>query len=248
VTEIKEPSTPAISPFTRRKSRTIASLLSAGVMIVFPFLLLMANVRLVMSPLFLRFEYSRPGFPDDFYGFTQEDRLNYAPYAVNYLLNGEDITFLGDLTFPDGTSLFNIRELRHMRDVKSVTQVVYLVTVVVAVLGVRAMYLLRKFGRLRVTLFRASILTLSLIATIVIAAVMNWNFFFTGFHTLFFEGGTWYFAYSDTLIRLFPEQFWFDAALTIGGFTTFEAVIVILITRFGSFHPSRNSNVDAAHA
>jgi integral membrane protein (TIGR01906 family) len=134
-----------------------------------------------------------------------------------------------------------------MRDVKSVTQVVYLVTVVIAVLIFGAAYLLRQLGRLRIILFRASILTLGLIAAIVIAAILNWNFFFTGFHTLFFEGGTWYFAYSDTLIRLFPEQFWFDAALTIGGLTTLEAVVVILITRFRSHHLSRNSNMDEAN-
>ena len=33
----------------------------------------------------------------------------------------------------------------------------------------------------------------------------------------FFAAGTWTFEYSDTLIRLFPEAFWYDAALTIAG-------------------------------
>jgi uncharacterized membrane protein len=31
---------------------------------------------------------------------------------------------------------------------------------------------------------------------------------FVGFHQVFFDAGTWTFAYSDTLIRLFPERFW----------------------------------------
>lgn len=39
-----------------------------------------------------------------------------------------------------------------------------------------------------------------------------WNFF-VGFHSLFFTGDSWLFAYSDTLIRLFPIRFWQDAFL-----------------------------------
>jgi uncharacterized membrane protein len=46
--------------------------------------------------------------------------------------------------------------------------------------------------------------------------------FFTFFHTLFFEGDSWLFYYSDSLIRLFPIRFWQDAflwaaALALGG-------------------------------
>jgi uncharacterized membrane protein len=37
--------------------------------------------------------------------------------------------------------------------------------------------------------------------------------FFAGFHSLFFEGDTWLFLFSDTLIRLFPIRFWQDAFL-----------------------------------
>jgi hypothetical protein len=56
--------------------------------------------------------------------------------------------------------------------------------------------------------------TIGLIVVIGIAVNPNvfWNFF-TGFHTLFFEGDSWMFLYSDTLIRLFPIRFWQDAFL-----------------------------------
>jgi integral membrane protein (TIGR01906 family) len=37
---------------------------------------------------------------------------------------------------------------------------------------------------------------------------------FVGFHSLFFEGDSWLFLYSDTLIRLFPLRFWQDAFLS----------------------------------
>jgi integral membrane protein (TIGR01906 family) len=37
--------------------------------------------------------------------------------------------------------------------------------------------------------------------------------FFEGFHAIFFEGDSWLFLFSDTLIRLFPIRFWQDAFL-----------------------------------
>ena len=37
--------------------------------------------------------------------------------------------------------------------------------------------------------------------------------FFALFHAIFFEGDSWLFYYSDTLIRLFPIRFWQDAFL-----------------------------------
>ena len=44
------------------------------------------------------------------------------------------------------------------------------------------------------------------------ASVAFWQFF-TAFHGLFFKGDSWMFLYSDTLIRLFPMQFWQDVFL-----------------------------------
>jgi integral membrane protein (TIGR01906 family) len=56
--------------------------------------------------------------------------------------------------------------------------------------------------------------TIGLIVVIGIVIDPNvfWNFF-AGFHSLFFEGDSWLFLYSDTLIRLFPIRFWQDAFL-----------------------------------
>ncbi|MDX1994875.1 MAG: TIGR01906 family membrane protein [bacterium] len=207
-----------------------------------PVLLVLFSVRLVMTPLFLQLEYNRPGFPEDDYGFTREDRLRLAPYAVNYLLNDADIGYLGDLTFPDGSPLYNERELRHMEDVKVVTRAAFTfliilslgAAVVTAVLAYRA----ETRRDLRTGLMQGSILTLSIIGTIIVVAIAAWDFFFTAFHEVFFESGTWRFLYSDTLIRLFPEQFWFDAALTIGGLTTLGAVVIFVsMWRWGKSAP-----------
>lgn len=197
-----------------------------------PLLLALVSARLVMTSGYLWLEYHRPGFPEDVYGFTLEDRLRHAPYAVEYLLNGADIRYLGDLRFADGDPLFTDRELRHMVDVKAVTQGAFAAALIGGLAALGLGYLLARDPATRPILRRAlrdgAVATLGLIASIVVVAVAAWNTFFTLFHRLFFADGTWQFLYSDTLIRLFPEQFWFDTALVIGGLMTVGALGILL--------------------
>jgi integral membrane protein (TIGR01906 family) len=220
-----------IAPYSRSR-RLLEWPLRLYITLVFPFLVVMIFVRIVMSPLFPQFEYNRPGFPADYYGFTVQDRLNYAPFAIQYLLNGDDISFLGNLHFPDGSDMYNTRELHHMRDVKVVTQYAFIFAFVGSILAVVIMYYLWRSNRaaLYSALLNGSRLTIGLILAIVIIAVTSWETFFTAFHGLFFAGGTWQFEYSDTLIRLFPEQFWFDASLIIGGATLLVALVTMYVT------------------
>ncbi len=99
----------------------LTQLIRTYLSLMLPVLLVLLSVRVVMSHTFLEFEYNRPDFPPDVYGFTREDRLHYAPFAVDYLLNDAGIEYLAQLTFSNGTPLYNPRELRHMEDVKVVT-------------------------------------------------------------------------------------------------------------------------------
>src|SRR5690348_492961 len=116
-----------MTPFTTmtetRASKGVLWVAQSYLTVIFPFVLVLLAARLVMTPLFLQFEYNRPDFPPDEFGFTREDRLNYAPYALNYLLNGAGVEYLGDLKDSDGRLLYQADELRHMRDVKNLTQI-----------------------------------------------------------------------------------------------------------------------------
>lgn len=223
---------------SRRNLRLLGYLVQAFFTIAVPILLTLMSVRVVMTPLFLQIEYNRPGFPEDIYGFTTDERLEYGQPAISYLLNGEDIDYLADQTFPNGAPLYNARELRHMEDVKVVTRAAYFLLLYtgIAALGISALAWWQKPLRrnLRQGLMNGAILTLTTIAFIVAFALFAWDFFFTTFHNVFFESGTWRFAYSDTLIRLFPEQLWFDAAIIIGGLTLGGSfVILFVIWRWG---------------
>ncbi len=197
-----------------------------------PVWLVLTGVRLLMTETYLQVAYSTPGFPADVYGFSMDDRRAYAPFAVRYLLNDAGIDDLGHLTFPDGSPMYNARELRHMADVKTVAQTAFgFHSVFTAALLLIIVYLGRRPATrltLRRALARGGWITLLGITLLVILVALYWDFFFTAFHQLFFESGTWRFEYSDTLIRLFPEFFWFNAALTIGGLVVIGALLLIL--------------------
>lgn len=215
------------------------SFLSWLVTILIPFVLIGLAIRVLLSPIFYKVEYNMPYFPADEYGFTKEDRLKWAPYAVKYLVNDADISYLGDLKFDDGKPLFNERELRHMIDVKRLTQAAlrlwYLSLALVLALGswawfghfVSAQY--DWWESYRLGLKRGGWLMIALAVTIglVVAAGILidpnvFDTFFAAFHGLFFEGNSWLFLFSDTLIRLFPVRFWEDvflwaAVIALGG-------------------------------
>ncbi len=185
-----------------------------------PVVIVLIMVRLVMNPLFLQWEYNRPGFPEDRYGFTNEDRMRWAPVAVEYLLNDADISYLADLRFDNGQPLYNARELSHMVDVKMVVQraltLLTLALLLLVALGVWAW----RAGWLEIYrqgLVRGGWLTVFLLLTVLLTVLFTFGVFFTTFHNIFFAEGTWTFLYSDTLIRLFPERFWQDIAILIGG-------------------------------
>jgi hypothetical protein len=92
------------------------------VTILLPLAITFLGARLVLTHAFLEIDYHTPGFPADPYGFTLQDRLRWSKISWDYLLNNADISFLGNLKFPDGSPLFNERELSHMQDVKGVIQ------------------------------------------------------------------------------------------------------------------------------
>lgn len=184
-----------------------------------PVVLVLTAVRLLMMPAFLTFEYSTPNFPADPYGFTQADRLYWSNIALDYLLNDAGIEFLADLTFADGSPVYNERELRHMVDVKSALQValaVWRISLGGLVLLAIWAWLGGWIEAYKRGLGRGGWLTAFAIAFIILFVLVSFGVFFVAFHNVFFEPGTWMFEFSDTLIRLFPERFWRDIFIYVG--------------------------------
>lgn len=192
------------------------------VTLLIPAAIVLTGVRLLFFPTFLHLEYNMPGFPDDPFGFTLEDRLYWSQIAMEYLLNDAGIEFLGELKFEDGSTVYNERELRHMVDVKKAIKMTlnvwYLSLAGLLGLGIwtwrsgwAALY--------RQGASRGGWLTVILIAAILASVFAAFGVFFVAFHNVFFEAGTWMFLFSDTLIRLFPERFWRDIFVYVGMFS-----------------------------
>ncbi len=189
--------------------------------LIVPFALLLTGVRLLLTPVFIQIEYRIPSFPEDRFGMTMEERFRWAPVALDYLLNDEEISFLGDLEFEDGSPFFNERELGHMEDVKSVVSYALTVWYILLVILVGSGFWFRREGWWNDFLKRLAFggaLTVGVILSLLVVLLISFRKLFTAFHALFFEGDTWLFPTSDTLIRLFPIRFWQDAFISVGVF------------------------------
>lgn len=208
----------------------LARILQVMIAVFFPVMLLAAAIRAVATPLFLWVEYHRPGFPSDSYGFSTDDRMTYGSYAVDYLLNFSGARYLGDLVTAGGEPLYLESEVSHMADVKTVLTIAFVSALVMAVLSLLAcIYLAKRSpGGIRRALFSGAVLTLVLVGALIVTAVLGWENFFTQVHTLFFANGNWTFRMDDTLIRLFPAQFWMDAGIAIAALVLLTCIVVLI--------------------
>ena len=202
--------------------------------LLIPYLLIMTAVRLILTPMFLQVEYHTPNFPADPYGFTTQDRLQFTGDLINYLVNNDGISYLGGLTFPDGSPLFKDSELSHMVDVKNLVQT----TLKIWVIGLALLVLLGLWAwrnhwleDYRLGIRRGGWVTVGLIFAILLFVVLSFRTFFTDFHRIFFVGNSWIFQYSDTLIRLLPLRFFQDCFIDGGIFTLVGGFILGLAVK-----------------
>ena len=194
-----------------------------------PIILSTLTILLLLSPVFINLEYQRPGFPEDSYGFSTEERLEYGNLTRRYLVTRQTLDVLRDLEFENGEALYLERELTHLEDVKVVIQGlmrVFYGAGAVCILGVIISQRNQTREDFYWALFRGGRLTAILLITILFFTLISFRALFTSFHLIFFEGDSWLFRFSDTLIRLFPLQFWQDVFLVFGLVTLSAAVIL----------------------
>ncbi|MEA3342228.1 MAG: TIGR01906 family membrane protein [Chloroflexota bacterium] len=212
------------SPLCTRWPRLIQWL----IVLSLPIFLLLSNTRIATGHWFIHWEYGKEDFPPDPYGLSTAERIPLAETCVDYLATGADISLLGDLQLPNGEPAFNQRELRHMFDVQVVYGHLMTARTIAALALAGGIGALLAQGRTRwrtpAALLHGSALTLGLLGAVGAYMALSWGEFFTTFHRIFFEGETWIFDYSDTLIRLFPIRFWMDVAAVIVGLLVVEAL------------------------
>ncbi|MDJ0751963.1 MAG: TIGR01906 family membrane protein [Ardenticatenaceae bacterium] len=218
---------------------TFAKFFKWLMVLAMPFMLGFGTIRAVINWDYPSFEYAR--IPPDAYGWTPEERLANAHVTLAYLQRpepAEEVIFMiEELTLPEDPAqpLYNEREIGHMLDVKIVADQLRNIFWVLGVLIIITLLFLLSMSELRP--LAADLLRqggwATIIALVGIGAFIGlaWQYFFVLFHELLFPPGTWTFYYTDSLIRLFPEQFWFDVGVLIVAATLLQGVILVVIGR-----------------
>lgn len=187
---------------------------SVLVVVTLPWFLALTSLLPLLTPAFLRLQYARPDVPPSA-RFSAQERQAFAQAAAHYLVSTEGIDYLANLTGQDGSPLFNERELTHMVDVKVLLGQAIALDVVLALLFAACMGILlsqeETTDRTPRYLLAGSLVAPALAICALIVVPLQFQWFFVEFHHVFFEGETWLFPRTDTLIQLFPEQFWFNA-------------------------------------
>jgi len=219
-------------------SRPLVGVLRWLIALAMPVFIALSCIRIVWNPWFVHWEYGKPDFPGDFYGLTNELRVEYILQWLDYY-NSDVSPEAGAAAFSamrwPGTELplYSPYEVSHMIDVRLLTDTLWRILPVVAVIVVGGLLLLlarrdtRRDGY--AAIFMGGLISTILFVGIILFVLLSWRTFFVTFHEILFPPGTWTFEYSSTLIRIFPDRFWFDAGVLLVGGALAIAVIVTLI-------------------
>ncbi len=135
-----------------------------------------------------------------------------------------------DAALEAGVPLLDASERSHMSDVSRLVRILAAVALVAAAVAVASALALRRQPRRtgRILLVAGGLVgavAILLAGTFAVA----FEAAFLAFHEIFFPPGTYLFADGSNLITLFPEAFWFDAALAAGATIIASAIGVSLV-------------------
>ncbi len=205
-------------------SRFLRSLAQWVITLLLPVFLVFSTLYILMTDAYVGYEYNKPGFPMSV-RFPQEARYHNAVEGLKFIR--------GERTLEQFIALgvWNEREIKHMLDVRGVVLDALTAHALAGTLILGALvYLLRTRETRRLAysaVLNGSILTIALIASIGIFSAVAFNQFFTLFHFIFFEGDTWLFPVTDSLIQLYPPiEFQAEFAYAMVLFAIAGAIIV----------------------
>jgi integral membrane protein (TIGR01906 family) len=218
--------------------RPLVGILRWLVALAMPVFIVLLALRIVWNPWYVHWEYSKPDFPPDTYGFTNEERVEYVLQWIDYY-NGntspeEGLQQFTALRMP-GTDqpLYSPYEVSHMLDVRILTDTLWRVLAVAAIIVVGGLlallipYATRREGY--AAIFMGGLISTIFLLGAILFVLLSWRTFFVALHDVFFPPGTWTFGWESTLIRIFPDRFWFDAGVLLVGSSLVTAIIVTVI-------------------
>lgn len=206
--------------------RSFAHILSLIITLGVPIALILANVFLFMNPTWLAFQYSQPDFPSSV-RFTPQERYRLASESIEYVRGNRTLAQFSAL------GVYDDREIKHMVDVRELVDKVKIVLPLIAILIIACLVALARKKETRALaargLLNGAMLTIGLFVAVGLFAAVGFQTFFTLFHKIFFEGDTWLFNSTDSLIQFYPLPFWFATSIGLVATTLGEAIIIGLI-------------------
>ena len=207
-------------------SRSLANLLALAITLGVPIALILVNAFLFMHPTWLAFQYSQPDFPLSV-RFTPQERYHFASESIEYVRGNRTLEQFKSL------GVYDDREIKHMVDVRELVDRVKIVLPVTALLIIISLITLARSKENRALaargLLNGALLTIGLFVAVGLVAALGFQTFFTLFHRIFFEGETWLFNYTDSLIQFYPLPFWFATSIALVGLTIVQAIVIGLI-------------------
>jgi integral membrane protein (TIGR01906 family) len=164
-------------------------------------------------------------------GLEQPELDKAADGLIGYFKSGEE--FIDITVMKDGEpfQLFNEREIGHLKDVKALFQLVYWLLLGSLIYGLvyagKCIFLWKDRRYMSQGLVYGGGLTLVLMVAMGVVTLVDFNWFFYRFHLISFANDLWMLnPATDYLIMLFPQGFWFDAALFCVALTLAGALIL----------------------
>jgi integral membrane protein (TIGR01906 family) len=199
-----------------------------------PIVLLGNALWLLFNPWLVDVQYALPGFPDE-PSLSDGERRELAVTGVDSVRPwGGGTELLREAELPDGEPAFTEREIQHMADVRGLLAAFLIAWAVSLVLAVGAALALRRVaepGAVTRAVARGAIVSLAAIALIGLVMLIDFEFFFDGFHGVFFEGDSWRFNETYTLRQLYPDYFWAVAGGGVAALVLLQAAAVLLVVR-----------------
>jgi integral membrane protein (TIGR01906 family) len=164
-------------------------------------------------------------------GLASTELVKAARSLITYFNSSDEYI---DLTVAkDGQpfTLFNEREVAHLKDVKGLFRLVYKILLgsgvyALVFIGI-SLFWWRDRRRLGQGLFFGGCLTLASMLALGLIIALDFDGFFLKFHLLSFANDFWMLnPATDYLIMMFPQGFWFYAALACAISTAVGAVIL----------------------
>ena len=155
-------------------------------------------------------------------GITDSDLRQVGAELRSYINSGDEPLHIRTRILGTERDLFNEREVAHMRDVKQLVRGVYILALASAVYLAAMVVIGFALQRTRFLepLAKRALwgggLTLVLLVVFGIAALVGFDSVFLKFHQLSFANDFWQLdPRTDYLVRIFPQDFWFDATIWV---------------------------------